>query len=225
MEIRFPWDAPPKPAERPPPAPPVTVPRGRRPKPVAPVGGTPPWLYHHLTVSGPAAELRGFAAAARGPGVIPWELDFRIIEEDIFNLAVAQPASRRNLSIQGCRILARQFRERVEARQAAAARRIGRSLACPFDLQVLLPVPPAILALGPSDPAALAWLSRHWGTPDPPRQVVERPNPSTGRRRPRDHAIISYGFFTAGATPDAAVAALAERWPRLRFQLRPRPAG
>jgi len=36
---------------------------------------------------------------------------------------------------------------------------IGRSRACLLDLHVLLPVPNAILALGPTDPAALAWLS------------------------------------------------------------------
>ena len=33
-------------------------------------------------------------------------------------------------------------------RQARAAALIGQSLACPFDLHVLLPVPPAILLLG-----------------------------------------------------------------------------
>jgi hypothetical protein len=44
-------------------------------------------------------------------------LNFSILEEDIFNLAAAQPPAQppaqRNLTIAGCRILARQFRERV----------------------------------------------------------------------------------------------------------------
>jgi hypothetical protein len=116
----------------------------------------PCWLYHHLTLSGPAASVAAFADAARGSGVIPWQIDACRIEADVFNLAVSQPPARRNLSIAGCRILARQFRERVEMRQAQAAALVGCSRACPFDLQRLLPVPEIILALGPTHPAALA---------------------------------------------------------------------
>ncbi|MDD2861006.1 MAG: hypothetical protein PHI71_08060 [Acidiphilium sp.] len=56
------------------------------------------------------------------------------IEEDIFIRAVSHAGGSRSLSIAGCRILARQFRERVEAREARARDRIGVSLACPFDL-------------------------------------------------------------------------------------------
>ncbi len=167
--------------------------------------------------------MAAFAAAARGSGVIPWQLDFDRLEEDIFHLAATQPAGQRTLTIEGCHILAREFRARVEARQAKAAALIGRSLACPFDLQVLLPIPAAILQLGPTDPASRAWLSAHWGTTDGLRHVTERPKPSTGRRLPAGHAVIGYGFFTAGATPHAAMAALAARWPALRFVLRPRP--
>ena len=37
-------------------------------------------------------------------------------------------------------------------------------------------------------------------------------------------AIVGYGFFTAGETPHAAIAALAARWPGLHFVLRPMPA-
>jgi hypothetical protein len=47
----------------------------------------------------PGDMIEDFATAARGSGVIPWRLDFDIIEEDLFNLAAAQPASRRNLTI------------------------------------------------------------------------------------------------------------------------------
>ena len=64
----------------------------------------------------------------------------------------------RKLTVEGCRILARQFREKVEARQARAAALVGHSFACPFDLHALLPVPAADPAAGPdpSDGAGLA---------------------------------------------------------------------
>ena len=225
--IRFPWDSEPAPvvAPLPPPAPKKL---GRRPAAVTQALRqalvAPDWRYYHLTVSGPAETLAGFAAAARGPGVIPWQLDFERIEEDIFNLAAAQPPARRNLSVAGCHVLARQFRERVEARQAQAAALVGRSRACPFDLQVLLPVPDAILSLGPTHPAALSWLAGHWGITDRLRQVVERAHPSAGRRLAAGHAVIGYGFFTANEAPAPALARLVARWPALRFRLRPRPA-
>lgn len=226
MPIRFPWESEPAPVRTPPP-PPAPKKPGRRPVAVVQASrratAAPEWLYHHLTVSGPAATLAGFAAAARGPGVIPWQLDFERIEEDIFNLAVAQPPARRNLSVSGCHVLARQFRERVEARQARAATLVGRSRACPFDLQTLLPVPDALLKLGPTHPAALAWLAETWGTTDRLRQVVERTRPTIGRRLPAGHGIIGYGFFTAGETPTPALARLAAHWPALRFVLLARP--
>ena len=134
---------------------------------VAPEAAAPDWLYHHLTVSGPADTIAAFAEAARGSGITPWQLDFADIEEDVFLRAVSQPAGRRSLTVEGCRILARQFRESVEARQARAAALVGQSLACPFDLHVLLPVPPTILLLGPAHPLALAWLAANWGTDGP----------------------------------------------------------
>jgi hypothetical protein len=204
-------------------------PRGRRPAAVtraaAPAAGTvPDWLYHHLTISGPAEIVETFAVAARGAGVIPWQLDYADIEETVFHLAVSQPAGGRRLTVEGCHILARQFRERVEARQGRAAARVGHSFLCPFDLQVLLPVPAAILQLGPTHPTALAWMTAHWGMIDAPRQVTVRDKASTGRRLPKDHRVIGYGFFTAGETPQAAVDEIAACWPALRFWLMPRPA-
>jgi hypothetical protein len=185
---------------------------------------TSDWLYHHLTISGAAEILESFAAAARGSGITPWQLDYAAIEEDIFVRAVAQPASRRNLTVEGCPILARQFRERVEMRQTRAAALVGQSLVCPFDLHALLPVPAAILLLGPAHPDARAWLAAHWGVTDRLQQMVARDNASTGRRLKRGHAVIGYGFFTVGETPHAAIGQCETRWPALRFVLQPRPA-
>ena len=229
---QFPWDN--EPAVADPSALPAALlpgpakPRGRRPASARAMGPgpdvVPAWRYPHLTISGPADGVDRFAAAARGSGVIPWRLDGAAIEEDLFARAVSQPASRRSLNVAGCRILARQFRDRVEAHHARAVALVRHSMACPFDLQVLLPAPPAILQLGPTDPTALAWLRQHWGTTDRPRQVIRRPNPSIGRRLPAGHAVIGYGFFTAGDTPWAAIERIAADWPALRFRLTPRPA-
>jgi hypothetical protein len=230
--FRYPWEMPPAPVVTPLPSDampdPEPKPRGRRPasitRALARTAG-PEWLYHHLTVSGPAETAGAFTAAARGAGVTPWLLNSSQLEDDIFNLAVSQPASRRDLTIEGCRILARQFRERVELRQARAAERVGQSLACPFDLHTLLPVPTSILQLGPAHPDALAWLSAHWGITDRLRQVAVRDRATTGRRLPKAHTVIGYGFFTLGETPQVAIDAIAARWPALRFRLQPRPAG
>ena len=225
--LRAPWDPDPAPAGAllPGPTPaPRSKPRGRRPAPrTVRAMENPAWLYHHLTITGPTGTVEAFAAAARGSGVIPWQLDGAALEEDVFNPAAAQPPARRRLGIEGCRILARQVRNRVEARQARAAALVGRSWACPFDLHALLPVPDAVLQLGPSHPRAAAWLRENWGTADKLRHVAGQPDARPGRRLPRDHAVIGYGFFTAGDTPRAAVTQLTARWPALRFVLQPRP--
>jgi len=226
--FRTPWEPDPAPAGVLVPGPalePKPKPRGRRPaRPrTGPAMAQPAWLYHHLTITGPAGVVAGFAAAARGSGVVPWQIDSAALQEDVFNLAAAQPPAQRSLSIEGCRILARQFRDRAEARQARAVALAGRSWACPFDLHTLLPVPFMILQHGPTHPVALAWLAAHWGTRDGLRQAAARPGARPGRRLPRDHAVLGYGFFTSGDTPRAAVAQLAARWTPLHFVLQPRP--
>jgi hypothetical protein len=237
MRIRFPWDNEP-PGETAPPALPTLPepppekkqdkPRGRRPAAAIrakaqPAAAIPDWVYHRLTFSGPADMVEDFARTARGAGVVPWQLDLAALEEEVFARAVSQPASQRSLTVAGCRILAGQFRARVEAHHGRAVGLVGRSHACPFDLHVLLPVPASILQLGPTHPEALAWLRRHWGT-ERLRQVIERPKPGIGRRLPARHRVRGYGFFAYGGTPQPAVDRLAKVWPALRFVLQPRPA-
>jgi hypothetical protein len=198
---------------------------GRRPlarsRPVP--GAGLDWLYHQLTITGSEEKLAAFAAAARGSGVIPWRLDFNVIEEDIFNMAVAQPLDRRSLDVRGCRLLARQFRERVEAREGRAAALIGNSLACPFDFQILCPIPEAILELGRLHQVALAWLRTHWGTADRLHQIKLLAKPGPGRRLPAGHSVVGYEFLTPDAPPAPAISAIAACWPDLRFRLRHRP--
>jgi hypothetical protein len=173
--------------------------------------------------------VQDFAAAARGPGITPWVLDFDAIEEDIFNLAMAQPPAQRSLTVAGCRVLARQFRARIEARQGQAAALLSSSSrACPFDLHTMLPVPPEILRLGPAHPAALVWLRLHWGPPESLRKIVALETPRPGKRLPAGHAVIGYGFFSRERPPAAAIAMIAAAWPVLNLRLRyqgPAPGG
>jgi hypothetical protein len=75
-----------------------------------------------------------------------------------------------------------------------------------------------------TEPSRRAGLAGAWGITDRLRQVVLREKATMGRRLPKYHAVIGYGFFADGETPHAAVENLAKRWPALRFLLVPRPA-
>ena len=166
MDYRTPWDPTPVAASLPP-APPSSPKRlGRRPATTqaASAEAKLPWLYHHLTISGPADGVTAFAEVARGSGIVPWRLETARLEEDVFNLAASQPSAIRSLTIEGCRILARQFRERVEDRAAQAAALIGRLDG--FD--------------GPIDAARRLW------APRPPVCGGGSPNHPKSDRRPRD---------------------------------------
>ena len=168
--------------------------------------------------------MAAFRAAARGAGVIPWHLDLDRLEEDCFHLLVSPPAPQhRTLSLAGARIVAGQLRDAVGRRHDLAVARVGRSRACPFDLHALVPVPDALLRLGPDDPASLAWLWEHWGTTQALRHVAEDTAFSgAGRdRRPPGDAAFAITFWSADWTPWRALARIAARWPALRFDTRP----
>ena len=76
VSLRYPWETEPwetgaEPAQAPLPDP---APKRRGRRPARTDAAAAHWLYHHLTVTGPAGPLAVFAAAARGSGIIPWQI-------------------------------------------------------------------------------------------------------------------------------------------------------
>jgi hypothetical protein len=183
------------------------------------------WLHHRLAIIGMAEQLAAFRRAAAGAGVIPWQLDLDRMEEDVFHLLAVPSSQPRTLSVAGARVLAGQLREAVGRRHERAVARVGTSQACPFDLHALIAVPDELLRLGPDDPVALFWLWEHWGTTQPLRHVAEDIIAGQEMRRRSAQAAeqdaIHVTFWSADWTPWRALAALAERWPGLRFDARP----
>ena len=186
----------------------------------------PDWLRHHLAVTGDADLVTLFRHAAAGPGAIPWADDLAQGEEDWFHLLAAPPeGQRRTLSLHGARVLAGQLRDAVQRRRDRAvepAGRAGGGGACPLDLHRLLPVPAAVLRMGPGHPEARRWLWASWGTTWPLRHVAELPAPRAGRPRSAAPGLLRLGFWSADWTPWPALLRLRRDWPALRFELRPR---
>lgn len=176
------------------------------------------WLPFRLAVGGPAETVAAFAAAAEGPGVTPWHIDFAAMEEDMFHRLASRYPRTGRLSLEGCRVFAAQLRERSEDRHRRVRAAAEASRARPLDLHALLPVPTAILALGPDHPDARRWLRVHWGTEEL-RQVQRLP--SSAGRRPKGQAALHFGFFAADAGPAAAVRLLTKTWTDLRLDLQP----
>lgn len=188
------------------------------------------WLHHRLRITGRAADLAAFRAAAAGSGTVPWQLDLDRMAEDFFHLLAAPPARAgslvpppRSLSLAGARIVADQLCAAVARRHTLAVARVGRNCACPFDLHALVPVPDAILRRGPDDPDSLDWLWAHWGTTQTLRHVAEDEAAGAamqGRAAP-DEVVWAITFWSADWTPWRALAGIAAGWPTLRFDTRP----
>lgn len=178
------------------------------------------WLRHDLVVSGPGADIQAFQSAALGAGVIPWAMpDLSLAEEDQLHALLNPPDGSRGLSLAAARVLARQLRSAVEQHADRVAHAARVSKACPFDLQALLPVPPALLQRGPDHTASRIWLRRHWGVVESLRQVrgISGGGPVGHRRAAR----LVYEFWSADWTPWAAILALRASWPSLVFDCRP----
>jgi hypothetical protein len=181
------------------------------------------WLWNVLTVGGPSARVEAFRLAAAGPGVIPWALDLAALEEE-FLLPMAGPQDGvRAISLPGAKLLARRLREAVATNHQAALARMGADRSCPFDLHRLLPVPPAILALGPEEAVSREWLRTHWGVTWPLRHVEALPSTLDGRKRKMGQLRV--GFWSADWSPWAAIAQLRRRWPELSLDLQPHYPG
>ena len=147
------------------------------------------------------------------------------LEEDWFHLLVSpSPPRQRTLSIGGAHVFAGQLRDAVARRHALAVARVGQSGACPFDLHALIPIPDALLRGGPDDPSALAWLWGNWGTTQSLRHVAVDSAGQHERRQDVSSAgerTVSFTFWSADWTPWRALLQLRQRWPALRFDLRP----
>ena len=104
-----------------------------------------------------------------------------------------------------------------------AVARVGHSRACPLDLHALVPVPAAVLQLGPDHPDALAWLWQHWGTTQALRHVApdtaptRTPLPKLAAEEDR----LPLSFWSADWTPWRAFERIRADWPSLRFDLQP----
>jgi hypothetical protein len=174
----------------------------------------PEWLPHLLTVAGPAACVTAFRAAARGPGCVAWRCDYGQLAEDWFHQLLAPHPAARGISVPGARIAAGQMRALVETLETQAVD-CADPARCPLDLNALVPIPDALLRLGPEDPAVLAWLWANWGTTWMLRDVTAAPVGDAAVLLPAGHTAVSYRFWSADWTPWRALAAVRRRWPLL----------
>ncbi|WP_052402483.1 hypothetical protein [Muricoccus aerilatus] len=177
------------------------------------------WLRNTLVVTGPSAEVARLRTAAVGSGVIPWQPDLAGLEEEILLPMAAPEDGTPAISLAGAKLLARRLREAVSLNHQRALARVGTDRNCPLDLHRLLPVPAALLRLGPEEGESRTWLARHWGVTRLLRHVEELP--STLDRRRRRMAELRVGFWSANWSPWQAVVRLRRNWPEVSSVLTP----
>jgi len=177
------------------------------------------WLRNTLVVSGPTEEVARFTAAAAGAGVIPWVLDLAALEEEFLLPMAAPQDGTAAIGLAGAKLLARRLREAVALNHQRALSRLDTDRSCPLDLHRLLPVPTALLKLGPEEAASRDWLLAHWGTTRALRHVEVLPGRLDGRRKKM--AELRVGFWSADWSPWQAVLRLRRNWPALSFVLTP----
>jgi len=178
------------------------------------------WLRHDLIVTGPAATVEKFEAAAAGAGVVPWwEADLHHEDEARFLALVNPPDGSPGLRPAAARALARQLRTAVETHHLRILAASAQSRTCPFDLHRLIPVPDRLLRQGRDDPASLAWLRQNWGVIEPLRRVT-RAGRSPDRRLRRSARLV-FEFWSADWTPWPGLTAIQRSWPDLVFDIRP----
>lgn len=180
----------------------------------------PDWIGNRLEVHGPAEDVAAFRRAAEGAGVVPWRMDDRAAGERWLGLILAAAGGRAGTGLAAeARGMAGELRA-AWLDEASAAAEASVSGGCPLDLHALLPVPAAVLALGPDDPAALRWMWENWGTTWPLRRVhIAEP----ARAADGESALV-YGFFSADWSPWQALVRMRRRWRALRFRLVPKYA-
>jgi hypothetical protein len=125
----------------------------------------------------------------------------------------------RAISLTGAKLLARRLRDAVALNHQRALARMAHDRGCPFDLHRLLPVPAAILALGPEEGVSRDWLRAHWGVTRPLRHVEALPSTLDGRKKRMGQLRV--GFWSADWSPWAAIARLRRAWPDLSFAMQP----
>ncbi|WP_026019912.1 site-specific integrase [Komagataeibacter europaeus] len=175
---------------------------------------TPDWIRTTLTVSGPVDEVAQFRVAARGPGIIPWQVD-----SDYEQARLLAPMAGKGAQAVTLARLLRQASERLH--QIALQHQAAGTPACAFDLHRLVPVPGPILEAGSDSRAAAAWLQAQWGTLLPLRRVAVE---AMRDQRIRRSARLVYNFWSAEWTPWQALDRVRTDWPELVFDIRPQYA-
>ncbi|MDD2878614.1 MAG: hypothetical protein PHZ23_15460 [Acidiphilium sp.] len=187
------------------------------------------WIAVGLTVESvcegddASVALDRFQASMRGPGIIPWSVDYDALEEAWFsrlltsNIDPVRPVRTLRAMAKKARDVAEQEYEPLRSTVLGLSgtrfvdpNQLPLLERCPLDLNAAYPVPPDILALGREHPDAAAWLWSHWGTTDGLRQVTySRPRPTR----------LHYAFFAANWTPWRAFARIAQSFPDLKLSL------